>query len=156
MALRTALSASSCGPMNITDPIELLVIAAHREGGMDKIAAKLGVTPAYLSMIKNGRKPLSNKILDYLGLRRVMTVQSTESRSPAIVASDGVTAPAGHAGVPVAGDAGPAKEVNLGRVTVTCNEDGDCVAVTRTDDEHRILSVIWERFPPPNHGSSDA
>lgn len=32
-----------------------------------------------------------------------------------------------------------------GDVTVTCNEAGDAIAVTRTDDEHRILRVIWER-----------
>jgi len=32
-----------------------------------------------------------------------------------------------------------------GEVTVVTNEDGECVAVTRTDDEHRILKIIWER-----------
>ena len=30
------------------------------------------------------------------------------------------------------------------RVTVTTDESGRAVAVTRQDDEHRILSVIWE------------
>lgn len=35
-----------------------------------------------------------------------------------------------------------------GEVTVTCNERGEAVAVTRTDDEHRIMSVIWERASP--------
>ena len=33
---------------------------------------------------------------------------------------------------------------NLGRVTVTTDESGRAVAVTRQDNEHRILSVIWE------------
>jgi hypothetical protein len=47
------------------------------------------------------------------------------------------TAPA--VGLPGAAGEGP------GKVTVTCNEAGDCVAVTRTDDEGRILSVLWER-----------
>jgi hypothetical protein len=32
-----------------------------------------------------------------------------------------------------------------GEVTVTTTEDGECIAVTRTDDEGRILSVLWER-----------
>lgn len=32
-----------------------------------------------------------------------------------------------------------------GSVTVATNEEGDAVAVTRTDEDHRILSVIWER-----------
>ena len=31
-----------------------------------------------------------------------------------------------------------------GHVTVTTDESGRAVAVTRQDDEHRILSVIWE------------
>lgn len=32
-----------------------------------------------------------------------------------------------------------------GSVTITTNEEGECVAVTRTDEDHRILSVIWAR-----------
>lgn len=32
-----------------------------------------------------------------------------------------------------------------GSVTVTTNKSGDAVVVTRTDEEHRILSVIWTR-----------
>lgn len=32
-----------------------------------------------------------------------------------------------------------------GTVVVTTNEAGECTSVTRQDDEHRILSVIWER-----------
>jgi hypothetical protein len=31
-----------------------------------------------------------------------------------------------------------------GAVTVTTNEAGQCVAVTRTDDEGKILGVLWE------------
>lgn len=37
------------------------------------------------------------------------------------------------------------EDVSDTHVTVTTNEAGECVAVTRTDDEGRILSVIWER-----------
>lgn len=32
----------------------------------------------------------------------------------------------------------------VGKVVVSTDEAGRCVAVTRQDDEHRILSVIWE------------
>lgn len=35
-----------------------------------------------------------------------------------------------------------------GEVTITTNRDGDCVLVSRQDDEHRILSVIWEAPTP--------
>lgn len=35
-----------------------------------------------------------------------------------------------------------------GEVTVTCDEDGNCIAVTRTDEDHRVLSVIWQRTTP--------
>lgn len=31
-----------------------------------------------------------------------------------------------------------------GEVVVTSNELGQCIAVTRQDDEGRILSIIWE------------
>lgn len=34
-----------------------------------------------------------------------------------------------------------------GEVTITTDESGRCVAVTRTDSEHRILSVIWKAAP---------
>ena len=36
-----------------------------------------------------------------------------------------------------------------GAVTTTRNEAGEIVAITRTDDEGRILFVIWERDPEP-------
>ena len=32
-----------------------------------------------------------------------------------------------------------------GEVTIVRNEAGEVIAVTRTDDEHQILSVIWQR-----------
>lgn len=35
-----------------------------------------------------------------------------------------------------------------GEVVVTTDEDGRCVAVTRQDEEGRILSVIWEAKEP--------
>ena len=31
-----------------------------------------------------------------------------------------------------------------GSVTVVTNDGGECVAVTRTDGEHRILKMIWK------------
>ncbi len=36
------------------------------------------------------------------------------------------------------------EEAAPGVVTVTCDEGGQCVAVTRNDEEGKILSVIWE------------
>lgn len=43
-----------------------------------------------------------------------------------------------------------------GEVTIVTNEAGECVAVTRTDDEHRILSVIWKRVAPPAAAQDEA
>ncbi|MBA8734197.1 hypothetical protein [Chromobacterium violaceum] len=34
-----------------------------------------------------------------------------------------------------------------GEVTITTNDRGECVAVTRQDEDGRILSVIWEAKP---------
>ncbi len=39
-------------------------------------------------------------------------------------------------------------EKTEGVVTVTTNAAGECVAVTRCDDEGRILKIIWERQSP--------
>lgn len=33
----------------------------------------------------------------------------------------------------------------VGEVTITTNEKGECVAVTRQDEEGRILSLLWEK-----------
>jgi hypothetical protein len=57
--------------------------------------------------------------------------------APTLLGGAPATAPA--VGLPGAAGEGP------GKVTITTNEAGDCVAVTRTDDEGRILSVLWER-----------
>ena len=36
-----------------------------------------------------------------------------------------------------------------GYVTITTNEAGECVAVTRNDEDGRVLSVLWKRRPAP-------
>lgn len=38
-------------------------------------------------------------------------------------------------------------EKMYGHVVVTTTLDGECVFVTRQDDEGRILSVIWQKTP---------
>jgi hypothetical protein len=42
-------------------------------------------------------------------------------------------------------------DTDIGLLTIVTNEAGQCVAVTRTDEEHRILDVIWEapKAAPP-------
>lgn len=60
---------------------------------------------------------------------------------------------AGAEGSPPSGS--PPAAAGPGEVTVTCNEDGQCVAVTRTDEEGRILSVIWEAPHATHQGSAD-
>lgn len=42
-------------------------------------------------------------------------------------------------------DAAPRSPTPNGEVTVTTDEKGNCVAVTRTDDEGRIQSVVWQK-----------
>ena len=32
-----------------------------------------------------------------------------------------------------------------GEVIVTTNENGECVLVSRQDEDHKILKVIWEK-----------
>lgn len=33
----------------------------------------------------------------------------------------------------------------IGEIVVTTNEDGECVLVSRQDEDHNILKVIWEK-----------
>lgn len=40
------------------------------------------------------------------------------------------------------------EQPQVGEVAVTTNQQGHCVAVTRQDDEGKILSVIWEAKQP--------
>lgn len=35
---------------------------------------------------------------------------------------------------------------NYGHPTLTKNEEGDIIAVTITDDDHRILQVVWKKY----------
>ena len=37
-----------------------------------------------------------------------------------------------------------------GAVVVTATESGECVAVTRQDDEGRVMSIIWAKDSPSN------
>jgi hypothetical protein len=66
-------------------------------------------------------------------------MDSEKNPKPAPTLLGGAPATAPAVGLPGAAGEGP------GKVTITTNEAGDCVAVTRTDDEGRILSVLWER-----------
>lgn len=37
------------------------------------------------------------------------------------------------------------KSEEHGEVVVTTNESGECVLVSRQDEDHKILKVIWEK-----------
>lgn len=54
-----------------------------------------------------------------------------------------------HAGVVIPSTAWFAKEIRdlreQGEVVVTTDSDGSVVLVSRQDDEHRILEIIWEK-----------
>lgn len=43
-----------------------------------------------------------------------------------------------------------------GEVVVTTTEAGECVWVTRQDNEGRVLSVIWEKGSPSNAAANSA
>jgi hypothetical protein len=61
--------------MTVNDPIEMLVLLAHRSGGWGNLAAEFGWTASYMSAIKVGRKPIPDKLLARMGLRRVVEVR---------------------------------------------------------------------------------
>jgi transcriptional regulator with XRE-family HTH domain len=43
-------------------------------GTQDALAGAIGVTPMYISLVIRGKRPPSQKILDYLGLERSVAV----------------------------------------------------------------------------------
>lgn len=50
------------------------VQAAVQTSGLRKLAASWGVSPSYLSDVCNGRRAPSDRIVQHLGFRRVVTV----------------------------------------------------------------------------------
>ena len=59
--------------MTRKDVQALLKAKCAEEGGQKVIAGRLGCSSAFVSMVANGTKPPPLKILNMLGLRRVVT-----------------------------------------------------------------------------------
>jgi hypothetical protein len=91
---------------------------------------------AFANRFKEVREMLMAAIANGKPTASIPTLPNPEP-ALALLGEAPATAPA--VGLPGAAGEGP------GKVTITTNEAGDCVAVTRTDDEGRILSVLWER-----------
>lgn len=54
------------------DPLAVLREMARKAGTQQKLADKLGYTPAYLSDVMNGRRNVTDDMLAKIGLRRVV------------------------------------------------------------------------------------
>lgn len=59
--------------------IAILAAAELRAGSAAHFAAQIGVSPQYLSQIKNGAKPPSDRVLDALNLRATTVYHFKES-----------------------------------------------------------------------------
>jgi len=57
-----------------TDPRVVLEAFIKRAGSQRKAADALGIDHGYISRVRRGRKPFSNKLLEELGLRRAIVV----------------------------------------------------------------------------------
>src|SRR5215468_2286677 len=57
------------------DVVRLLRLEVNRAGSQKKWAKKNGVTPSLISMVLSGDRPLSNKIIRALKLRRVVVYE---------------------------------------------------------------------------------
>ena len=58
------------------DVARLLRATVEREGGQSAFAKHHGVNRAYLNMVLNGKRPISDSIAGALGLHKVYTAQS--------------------------------------------------------------------------------
>jgi hypothetical protein len=59
------------------DVARLLRAAVEREGGQSAFAKHHGVDRAYLNMILNGKRPVSDSIAGAVGLRKVYIAQKS-------------------------------------------------------------------------------
>lgn len=116
----------------------------HQRGGIDakhgpaELENQLSTLARDLDVQRERSRHLEN------ALHRVIDAPDVQAARRIAVDAAGVKSSAPAA--PSSPDReGLPESAGRGTVTVTCNEDGDAVAVTRTDDEGRILSVIWER-----------
>ena len=57
------------------DVVRLLRAAVEQEGGQSAFAKRHGVNRAYLNMILNGKRPVSDFIAEAVGLRKVYIAQ---------------------------------------------------------------------------------
>ena len=57
------------------DVVRLLRLEVNRAGSQKKWAKKNGVTPSLISMVLSGDRPLNNKIISALKLRRVVVYE---------------------------------------------------------------------------------
>ena len=57
------------------DVVRLLRLEVNRVGSQKKWAKKNGVTPSLISMVLSGDRPLNNKIISALKLRRVVVYE---------------------------------------------------------------------------------
>jgi plasmid maintenance system antidote protein VapI len=56
------------------DPVEILLARVH-DSSIAKVAGEIGVSAAYISSILAGTRRCSDKVLTYLGLKRVVTIE---------------------------------------------------------------------------------
>ena len=59
------------------DIARLLRAAVEREGGQSAFAKHHGVDRAYLNMVLNGRRPVSDSIAGIIGLRKVYIAEKS-------------------------------------------------------------------------------
>lgn len=64
--------------MTNDDVIRLLWQHVHKYGQQAILAKKIGITPAYLHDVLNGRREPAGKILEYLELKRVVTYEKSK------------------------------------------------------------------------------
>jgi len=60
------------------DVARLLRTAVEREGGQSAFARRHGVDRAYLNMILNGKRPVSDSIAKAVGLRKAYVAQKAK------------------------------------------------------------------------------
>jgi transcriptional regulator with XRE-family HTH domain len=67
--------------MEVTDPIEMLAVLAVRrgKGGWSALAREIGVGASYLSQVKNRNAEPNEKVLRFLGFRRVTNIVPLEA-----------------------------------------------------------------------------
>lgn len=76
------------GDMTEEEVYQRFLQAVEKAGGQRKFAKQLGLTPSYINDVVNKRRLISDRLLEHLGIERIVTTTYREKPVGSVVGSD--------------------------------------------------------------------